>query len=145
MISINMVDVLTIIYVIVDDWYQTIGQDLLTGKAGVKPVFSDSELLTLMETQDVAYIRANYQREFPPVVEQSQYHRRARGLWRVLEALRESWVRQLGAWADKQLLLDTKPVPVVGYMRSKRHSNEWHVYMDRGELSRPSTVYRKTP
>jgi hypothetical protein len=32
-------------------------------------------------------------------------------------------VRELGAWADKQLLLDTKPVPVVGYTRSKRHSD----------------------
>lgn len=131
MTSINMVDVLTIIYVIVDDWYATTGQDMLTGKAGAKPTFSDSEMLTLMvaqdfmpyagETQYVAYIRANYQREFPQMVDQSQYNRRARALWR--EALREAWVRELGAWADKQLLLDTKPVPVVGYTRSKRHSD----------------------
>ena len=133
MTSINMVDILTTIYVIVDDWYATTGKDLLAGKAGAKPMFSDSEMLTLMvaqdflpyggETQYVAYIRANYQREFPQVVDQSQYNRRARALWRVLEALREAWVRELGAWADKQLLLDTKPVPVVGYTRSKRHSN----------------------
>jgi len=133
MTSINMVDVLTIIYVIVDDWYETTGKGLLRGKVGAKPVFSDSEMLTLMvaqdfmpyagETQYVAYIRANYQREFPQVVDQSQYNRRARALWRVLEALREAWVRELGAWTDKQLLLDTKPVPVVGYTRSKRHSD----------------------
>jgi hypothetical protein len=106
---------------------------LLRGKAGAKPVFSDSEMLTLMvaqdflpyggETQYMAYIRANYQREIPQVVEQSPYNRRARALWRVLEALREAWVRELGAWTDKQLLLDTKPVPVVGYTRSQRPSD----------------------
>ncbi len=131
MTSINMVDVLTIIYVMVDDWYQMRGQQLMPGKVGAKPVFSDSERLTFMvvqdvmpyggETQYVAYIRANHQREFPQVVDQSQYNRRARGLWRVLEALREAWVRELGAWTDKQLVLDTKPVPVVGYTRRKRH------------------------
>ncbi len=133
MTSINMVDVLTISYVMVDDWYQTTGGQLLPGNAGVKPVFSDSELLTLMvaqdllpyagETQYVAYIRANYQREFRQVVDQSQYKRRAGNLWRMLEALREAWGRELGAWTDKQLLLDTKPVPGVGYTRSKRPSD----------------------
>ena len=70
----------------------------------------------------MAYRRANYQRECPHLVDQRQDNRRARNVWRVPEAVREAWVRELGAWADKQLLLDTKPVPVVGYTRSKRHS-----------------------
>ncbi|MCP6726121.1 hypothetical protein NL526_29100, partial [Klebsiella pneumoniae] len=52
MTSINMVDILTTIYVIVDDWYATTGQDWLVGKAGAKPTFSDSEMLTLMVAQD---------------------------------------------------------------------------------------------
>jgi hypothetical protein len=65
-----METLLTIIYVEVDDWYQEKGKAMLKGKAGDKPVFTDSEVMTLMiaedyipypaETQYVAYVRANH-------------------------------------------------------------------------------------
>jgi hypothetical protein len=123
---------LTTIYVLVDDWYQAKGQDLLKGKPGTKPEFSDSEMLTLMvaqdfipypgETQYVGYIRANYQAEFPKLVDQSQYNRRARHLRYLVEMLRREWLGALGVKEPKQLLVDTKPIPVVGYKRSKTHS-----------------------
>ena len=81
MTSITIVDLLTTIYVLVDDWYQVKGQAMLKGKPGIKPAFSDSEMLTLMvaqdfipypgETQYVGYIRANYSAEFPKLVDQS--------------------------------------------------------------------------
>lgn len=131
--SIDMVSLMTIVYVLVDDWYRANGQGLVRSKPGAKPEFSDSEMLTLMllqefipypgETQYVAYLRANHHREFPKLVDQSQYNRRARSLWRVLEALRQAWVALLGGLAEHQLLLDTKPVPVMGYTRSKTHSD----------------------
>jgi Transposase DDE domain len=132
MISIDLVSLMTLIYVLVDDWYQSTGCVLLKGKPGMKPEFSDSQMLTLMvmqdfipypgETQYIAYIRANHIHEFPKVVDQSQYNRRARRLGWLLETLRQDWLKQLGASAECQLLLDTKPVPVVGCTRSKRHS-----------------------
>lgn len=50
--SIAMVDLLTIIYVLVDEWYQTKGQAMLKGKPGMKPGFSASEMLTLILVQD---------------------------------------------------------------------------------------------
>src|SRR5215475_4854184 len=131
--SIDMVSILTTIYVLVDDWYQTKGQELLKGKPGAKPEFSDSEMLTLMlaqdfipypgETQYVGYIRANYQREFPKLVDQSQYNRRARGLRYLVEILRRDWLSQLGISDPKQLLVDTKPIAVMGYKRTKSHSD----------------------
>jgi hypothetical protein len=127
-----MVSILTIIYVLVDDWYQSKGQALLKGKPGAKPEFSDSEMLTLMlaqdfipypgETQYVGYIRANFGREFPKLVDQSQYNRRARALRFVVEMLRREWLSALGIGEPKQLLVDTKPIPVLGYKRSKAHS-----------------------
>ena len=130
--SIDMVSILTIIFVVVDDWYQANGRALLKGKPGAKPEFSDSELLTLMlaqdfipfpgETQYVGYIRANYGREFPKLVDQSQYNRRARALRFVVEMLRREWLSALGVGEPKQLLVDTKPIPVLGYKRSKAHS-----------------------
>ena len=132
MTSIDIESLLTIIYVLVDDWYKAEGWRLLAHKVGSKPTFSDSEMLTLMlahefvpypgETQYVGYIRANHLALVPKLVDQSQYNRRSRGLWQIMERLRQAWVRQLGGLDDKQLLLDTKPVPVMGYSRSKQHS-----------------------
>lgn len=75
MTSINMETVLTTIYVMVDDWYQVKGQQLLAGKVGRKPIFGDSEVITLMvaedftpypgEVQYIGYIRANHGDLFP--------------------------------------------------------------------------------
>jgi hypothetical protein len=42
MTSITVSDLLTIIFVLVDDWYQTYGVRYLKGKPGAKPEFSDS-------------------------------------------------------------------------------------------------------
>jgi hypothetical protein len=88
-----MTSLLTIIYVLVDDWYKVNGYAYLQGKPGTKPEFSDSEMLTLMvaqdfipypgETQYLGYLRANHLKEFPKLVDQSQYNRRSRALWQV--------------------------------------------------------------
>jgi DDE family transposase len=133
MTSITIVDLLTTIYALVDDWYQEKGKLMLKGKPGVKPEFSDSELLTLMlaqdfipypgETQYIAYIRANHGREFPKLVDQSQYNRRSRSLRYLVEKLRREWLALLGVGDPKQLLVDTKPIPVMSYKRSKSHSD----------------------
>jgi len=130
--SIPFDDLLTIMYVLIDDWYQQHGQRLLQGKPGVKPTFSDSEVITLLlamdflpfpgETQFLGFMRANYLSLFPLLPDQSQFNRRARSLRLLLEELRRSWLRQLAVTEERQFLLDTKPVPVVGYKRSKRHS-----------------------
>jgi hypothetical protein len=130
-ISIN--DLLTIIFVIVDDWYQVEGKKLLKGKPGAKPKFADNEVITLMLAQDfipfpsesqfIGYIRANYLALFPGLLDQSRFNRRAQALRPLVEALRRSWIVQRGWHMDNCYLLDTKPVPVVGYKRSKRHSD----------------------
>ena len=52
MTSIPITDLLTIIFVLVDDWYQAYGYRLLSGKVGKKPVFKDSEVMTLMLAHD---------------------------------------------------------------------------------------------
>ncbi len=130
--SIDIVTLLTIIYVLVADWYKAEGHRLLKGKPGVKPVFTDSEVITLMlamdfipfpsETQFLGFIRANYLDLFPQLIVQSAFNRRARGLRLVVEELRRKWLQTLGALEETPFLFDTKPVPAVGYKRSKRHS-----------------------
>jgi len=123
----------TMIYVLVDDWYQAYASRLLHGKRGAKPTFSDSELITLLlamdyfpypgETQYLEYIRANHLALFPNLVDQSQFNRRARALRLLVEEFRRYWMTQLGATQERYFLLDTKPVPVMGYKRDKRHSD----------------------
>lgn len=133
MTSITIPDLLTIIYVLVDDWYQAHGRKLLSGKAGAKPEFSDSEVITLMiaqdyipypsETQYLGFLRANYLRLFPKLLDQSQFNRRARSLRLLVEQFRRYWIVQKGWHREAQFLLDTKPLPAMGYKRSKRHSD----------------------
>lgn len=52
MTSIPMIDLFTILFVLVDDWYKTEGIKLLRGKAGTKPEFTDSEMIMLMLVQE---------------------------------------------------------------------------------------------
>jgi len=68
-------EVLKILYVLVEGWYQAYGQELLKGKVGKKLTFSDSEMISLMiaqvfisyppEGQFVEFIRANHLALFP--------------------------------------------------------------------------------
>lgn len=128
MTSISIETLLTILFVQVDDWYQTTGCQLLQGKVGRKPRFSDSEMMTLMiaedyipypaERQYIGYIRANY----ADLLDQSQFNRRARRLRHLVEAMRQDWLMALGVDETTTYLLDTKPIPVVGYKRSKQRS-----------------------
>ena len=62
MTSISISDLLTIIYVLVDDWYQLHGSQILKGKVGKKPTFSDSEVITLLLAHD--YIPYSSERVF---------------------------------------------------------------------------------
>ena len=133
MATISIEDLFLITLVLVDDWYQQKGQYLLHRTVGDKPVFSDSEMLTLMLAIDFfeftserhyhAFIAANYRALFPHLLDQSQYNRRARRLRYLLNELRKSWTIDLGVSWEKHFLLDTTPVIVVGYRRDKSHSD----------------------
>ncbi len=133
MTRITISDILTIIFVLVDDWYQAEGMKLLRGKPGKKPEFTDSEVMTLMlaqdyipypsETQYIEFIRANHMDMFPKLVDQSQFNRRARALRLLLEQLRRYWIIQKGWNRQTCYLMDTKPVPVLSYKRNKRRSD----------------------
>jgi hypothetical protein len=134
-IPISFVDLLTTIYVMVDDWHQET-QPKAPKKRGVEAVFSDSEVITLMlahdylpypgETQFLGHIRANYLDLFPKLLDQPQYNRRARGLRAKVEGFRQRLVKDLikdTPESELDLLLDTKPIPVLGYKRNKNGSD----------------------
>jgi hypothetical protein len=131
--TIDMETLITVIFVIVDDWYQEQGVKLLAGKQGCKAVFSDSELMTLVLCMDIIpfpserqfyrFIRANYLTLFPYLIDRSQFNRRTRSLRLLIEELRRFWLEQLGATMATKFLLDTKPIPVLSYKRNKERSD----------------------
>lgn len=131
--TIDMETLIIVIFIIVDDWYQEQGVKLIAGKQGCKPIFSDSELITLVLCMDIipfpserqfyGFIRANYLRLFPKLIDRSQFNRRARSLRLVIEELRRFWLAQLGVTLSTKFLLDTKPVPVLSYKRDKQRSD----------------------
>jgi hypothetical protein len=117
----------------VDDWYQMHASDFRSKLPGQRPEFSDSEVLTLMiamdylpfpsERQFIAFIRANYRDLFPKLLDQSQFNRRTRSVAPLLEQFRQTCLAQLDKTLTMIGLLDTKPVPVIGYRRCKEHSD----------------------
>lgn len=131
--SIDFESLLVIIFVLVDDWYQSQEKSWSRKSPGVRAEMSDSEIITLAlvmdylpfpgETQFIGFIRANYRQWFPTLLERSQFNRRLRKLEPKMEILRRTWVEQLGGFDADSFVIDTKPIPVVGYRRSKRHSD----------------------
>jgi hypothetical protein len=121
------------VFVLVDDGYKQQPARVPEYRCGAAARFSDSEVLTLAllmdyvlfpgETQCLGFIRANYHSWFPQLLTQSQFNRRLRQLDHWLESLRRSWVVALGATQETHLIVDTKPMPVLGLKRDKRHSD----------------------
>lgn len=130
---ISIEDLFTIVFIIIDDWYKCTGEHMVGRTVGKKPEFSDSEVLTLMlaidffeftsERHFLAFVRANYLKLFPALLDQSQFNRRARGLRYLLNELRKALAAELGTHFERHFLLDTTPVIAVGYRRDKRHSD----------------------
>lgn len=133
MTSIDVKTLFTILFVLVDDWYLEKGRGYFVAKVGCKPKFSDSELMTLMlgaeylpfaaESQFLAYMQANHRDLFPNLLSQSQFNRRARRLRFLMEQMRRDILVDWGIEQEEIFLIDTKPVPVLGYKRRKKRSN----------------------
>ena len=131
---------LTVLYCIVDEWYQANASRLLQGKVGTKPEFADSEVLTLMLAQHwcgfqkeatwLRFVQNNYLALFPRLLSQSEFNRRARNLCWLLNALRQDLVRQMGALQEEIRLIDGTPV----HVRHWRRHGKRHLYLPDAQL-----------
>ena len=81
------------------------------------------QILSITSLSLPAFIRANYLELFPKLCDHSQFNRRAHCLRLLVEELPRAWLTQLADTNELFFLIDTKPVPVVGYKRTKKHSN----------------------
>ncbi|MCP4490678.1 MAG: IS982 family transposase [Gammaproteobacteria bacterium] len=124
---------ITVVYLMVDDWYIAKGHKYLEGKLGRKPEFTDSEMITFMvlkeflqfssERKFIGFMRGNYSHMFPDMVDQSQFNRRSRALRLIMDKLPCHFADELDTHLASLYVVDTEPVPVVGYKRSKKNSD----------------------
>src|SRR2546423_5518044 len=126
--------VLTTMFTIVDDTMKgsAMIQQALE-RPGPAPKLSDSELVTIALYQELIgepredhFFRlhqASLQMFFPGLNERSRYHRRKRDLWSVILAVRVSLQVVLEALElEETAVIDSAPVPCVGYKRAKHGS-----------------------
>ena len=118
------------VYTVVDDWYQESGWQLVRSRPGVKPRFSDSEVLTLEVVRELdgetrerrwyARVAANWRALFPCLPERSVLHKRTKSLGLLLDRCRCAVRDRLRDPADPRRLLDGTPVPVCAVSRVGR-------------------------
>jgi Transposase DDE domain len=118
------------VYTVVDDWYQAVGWQLVRSRPGVKPRFSDSEVLTLEVVRELegetrerrwyARVAANWRALFPCLPERSVLHKRTKSLGLLLDRCRCCVRDRLIDPADPRRLLDGTPVPVCAVSRVGR-------------------------
>src|SRR5947209_4861484 len=127
--------VLTTLFTIVDDVMKgsAVIQDALQ-RPGPAPKITDSELVTMARYQELIgepredhFFRlhqASLLTFFPGLNERSRYNRRKRDLWSVILAVRLSLQIVLDALRfEETAVVDSAPVPCVGYKRSKATSD----------------------
>ena len=150
----DFADLCTAVYVIVDELYQVVAAPY-DHRPGPCAEFSDSEVITLTlvaelveldeEKKFLGYVRRNHLALFPLLPERSRYNRRRRALTEVTNRIRGALMqRVLGRLAPEAralCVLDSLPVPVVGFPHA-RGDHRWHGEASYGYVaSKQQTIF----
>jgi hypothetical protein len=122
------------IYCLVDDAWVQIAP--LLQRPGPLPACSDSELIAMAllaecrgldkETEVLAWWRERPQRAlFPHVPRRTRFNRRRRALARAINLVRQIVLRSLDLAEDNQCVIDSLPIPVMGFHLVPGGSREW--------------------
>ena len=122
------------IYCLVDDAWVQIAP--LRQRPGPLPACSDSELIAMAliaecrgldkETEVLAWWRERPQRAlFPHVPSRTRFNRRRRALARAINLVRQIVLRSLDLAEDNQWVIDSLPIPVMGFHLVPGGSREW--------------------
>lgn len=150
----DFADLCTYTYVLVDELYQVLVAPH-DARPGPRSAFTDSELISLTlaaellgldaETRFLAYVRRNHRALFPLLPERSRFNRRRRQLVEATNRIRSGLMarlwRVLEAEGRDLAVIDSVPVPVVGYHRAKG-DHRWAGEADFGRVpSKKQYVY----
>jgi hypothetical protein len=122
------------IYCLVDDAWVQIAP--LLRRPGPAPGCSDSELIAMAliaecrgidkETELLAWWRERPLRTlFPQVPSRTRFNRRRRALAQAINLVRQLVLRSLDLAADNQCVIDSLPIPVMGFHLVPGGSREW--------------------
>jgi DDE family transposase len=137
-------DFCLVCYVLIDDLYQQLAP-IIGLKPGPKAECSDSELITMAiagecrEWNKETTLLANWQLFpdlFPVLPTRTRFNRRRRNLAQVINLIRQALLRLLEVASDKQCVIDSLPIPVIGFHLVPRSRNDWKAYgADYGRIS----------
>lgn len=133
----NFEDFCLWMFVVVDDAWTQIAP--LLQRPGPPPACSDSELIAMAligecrgldkETELLAFWRERRQRAlFPHVPDRTRFNRRRRALAGAINRLRQIVLATLDLAADPQCVIDSLPVPVMGFHLVPGGSRAWAAY-----------------
>ncbi len=118
------------VYCLVCEHYRAIKAIASLRRGGFAPALSDEEVSTLevcgeyfklaTDKDLLAYFRTQYAHFFPRLRERPLFVRQAANLWQVKAAIPQRLTRVSGQAADPDQSIDTLPLPVCGYTRSRR-------------------------
>lgn len=123
-------DIFTTWYVLVDEAYHAlVAHHGRLRQRGPVPTFGDSEVITIALIADtffhgheelcLSFIRQYHRDLFPHLVDDTRFNRRRRALVGVTEALRRMYTTWLIEPDDPVRIVDSAPIPVCTYMRSR--------------------------
>ena len=130
----NFADFCLWMLVLVDDAWLQIAP--LLQRPGPAPACTDSELIAMaligecrgldQETDLLAFWRDPAQRTlFPHVPSRTRFNRRRRALAAAINLVRQLVLRSLDLAADNQCVIDSLPIPVMGFHLVPSGSREW--------------------
>jgi hypothetical protein len=125
-------DIFTVWFVLVDDAYLVLQHQFGEWRTrGTKPLFSDSEVITVAlitdtffggdEAKTLSFVRQYHLEMFPRLPAPGQFNQRRRALVMITEQVRRLLVAQWGLLCpqDTYRLTDSAPIPVCTYTRAK--------------------------
>jgi hypothetical protein len=133
-VNLDKATVLTTIFTITDEVMKASPTIMAASKRpGPCPALSDSEIVTIALYQELIgepredhFFRlygTELRQYFPRLNERSRYNRRKRGLWSIILAIRCGVLVMLHTADYDTAVVDSAPVPVVGYKRDKTSSD----------------------
>ncbi len=123
-------DFIIMVYCLICSHYQVWVKEMPLRHGGFTPALTDEEVITieicgeffkLATDKDIfSYFRQHYSHFFPQLTDRSLFVRQAANLWQVKAAIQQRLTIVSGQAADRVQIIDTLPLPVCQYTRSRR-------------------------
>ena len=118
------------VYCLVCEHYRALFQNVRLRNAGFAPALTDEEVITIeicgeffkcdTDRDIFAYFQQHYQAWFPQLTDRTLFVRQAANLWQVKAAIQKRLTIVSGQADDPTQPIDTLPLPVCVYTRSRR-------------------------